>query len=54
MEDGGIQIRIGPVGFLEGRKPEMDEHAEAQVHELLLQLVQALALGAKCQGKGDG
>ena len=45
IEDGGVQIRVGPIGLLEGGKPEMHEHVEAKVYELLLELMEALVLG---------
>ena len=44
IEDVYVQIRVRPVGILEGGKSEMDEHPESQVHELLLEPVEALLL----------
>ena len=44
IERGGRGLRVGPVGLLERRHVEMDEHAEAQVNEILLQVVQPSCL----------
>lgn len=38
------ELRVGPVGLLESGQAEVHEHAEAQVHKLLLQLMQAFGL----------
>ena len=51
VEYGRIQVGIGPVGLLERGKPEMDEHSQAEVHELLLQLMQTLLLRRQSQRK---
>ena len=44
VEHGGIEVGVGPIGILKGGESEMDEHAESQIHEFLLQLMQALSL----------
>ena len=44
VENPGLQVRVGPVGLLERGKTEMDEHPQAEIHELQLQLMQTLLL----------
>ena len=53
VEHLGRQLRVCPVCLLERGKAEVDEHAEAKVHKLLLQLVQAFLLGAGRQRAGQ-
>ncbi len=45
-----IQVRLRPCAGV-GEEPEVDEHAEAQVDELPLQLFQRLAWGDTCVGR---
>ena len=44
IEHFGAEVGIGPVGCLVGREAEVNEHSEPQVHELLLELVEAFFL----------
>jgi hypothetical protein len=51
IEHACIQFGIGPVRILERGKAEVNEHSETQIHEFLLQLMQAFVLRRKCDGE---